>query len=285
MDTTESPIVVGAFRERALAEQAIDELRRAGFRDDEIRSSGKGAMAGGLLETLVNKFSGQGDESIFDALTRQGMPKDEVEYYQHEDEAGNIIVIVQSYGHQQQARDILSRYGVYDARSRPEYIKDAHTVQLREEVLQPHKQPVEIGVVFIRKVVITEERTIVVPVMREELVIERRSIPTSSTGASDSAIQPSNNPDLADYQNQLIGKLIEIDEGEVIRIPIRTEQILIEKRPVVTEELIVSKRNIQESRRFTGTIQREEAHIEREGNVTIHGQGNYVEDVPVRTEQ
>jgi len=284
METAESPAVVGAFRERALAEQAIDELRRAGFRDDEIRYSGKGAMAGGLLETLVSKISGQGDESIFDTLARQGMPKDEVEYYQHEDEAGYPIVMVQSYGHQQQARDILSRFGAYDARSRPDYIKDAHTIQLREEVLQPHKNSVEIGEVFIRKVVITEERTIVVPVMREELVIERRSIPSNSAGAADSAVQPSNNPELADYQDQSIGKLIEIGEGEVIRIPIRTEQVLIEKRPVVTEELVVGKRHIQESRRFSGTVQREEAHVEREGNVTIHGQGNYGEDVPVRTE-
>jgi len=284
METAESPVVVGAFRERTLAEQAIDELRRAGFRDDEIRYSGKGAMAGGLLETLVSKISGQGDESIFDTLARQGMPKDEVEYYQHEDEAGYPIVMVQSYGHQQQARDILSRFGAYDARSRPDYIKDAHTIQLREEVLQPHKNSVEIGEVFIRKVVITEERTIVVPVMREELVIERRSIPSNSAGAADSAVQPSNNPELADYQDQSIGKLIEIGEGEVIRIPIRTEQVLIEKRPVVTEELVVGKRHIQESRRFSGTVQREEAHVEREGNVTIHGQGNYGEDVPVRTE-
>jgi len=59
METTESPIVVGVFRERALAEQAVDELRHAGFRDDQIRYSGKGAMAGGLLETLMSKFSGQ----------------------------------------------------------------------------------------------------------------------------------------------------------------------------------------------------------------------------------
>lgn len=279
METAESPVVVGAFRERTLAEQAIDELRRAGFRDDEIRYSGKGAMAGGLLETLVSKISGQGDESIFDTLARQGMPKDEVEYYQHEDEAGYPIVMVQSYGHQQQARDILSRFGAYDARSRPDYIKDAHTIQLREEVLQPHKNSVEIGEVFIRKVVITEERTIVVPVMREELIIERRSIPSNSAGAADSAVQPSNNPELADYQDQSIGKLIEIGEGEVIRIPIRTEQVLIEKRPVVTEELVVGKRHIQESSRFSGTVQREEAHVEREGNVTIHGQGNYGEDV------
>src|SRR5450756_1042868 len=110
--------------------------------------------------------------------------------------------------------------------------------------------------------------------MREELVIERRSIQTNPANATDPAVGPSNNPDLTDYQDQPIGKLIKIGEGEVIRIPIRTEQILIEKRPAVTEELIVGKRHIQETRRFTGTVQREEAHVEREGNVTIHGQGN-----------
>jgi len=282
METTESPIVVGVFRERALAEQAVDELRHAGFRDDQIRYSGKGAMAGGLLETLMSKFSGQGDGSVFDALTEQGIPKDEIEYYQHEYERGSAIVTVQSYGRQQEASDILSRFGAYDARSRTEYMQDAHTIQLREEVLQPRKHPVEIGEVFIRKVVVTEERTITVSVMREELVIERRSIATDSVDASD---QLSNRPDLPDNQDQPIGKLVEIGEGEVIRIPIRTEQVMIEKRPVVIEELVVGKRHIQETRRFSGTVQREVPHIEREGNVNIRGDNVDVEDVPVRSEQ
>ncbi|TMD81473.1 MAG: YsnF/AvaK domain-containing protein [Chloroflexi bacterium] len=282
METTESPIVVGVFRERALAEQAVNELRHAGFRDDQIRYSGKGAMAGGLLETLMSKFSGQGDGSVFDALTEQGIPKDEIEYYQHEYERGSAIVTVQSYGRQQEASVILSRFGAYDARSRAEYMQDARTIQLREEVLQPRKHPVEIGEVFIRKVVVTEERTITVSVMREELVIERRSIATDSVDASD---QLSNRPDLPDDQDQPIGKLVEIGEGEVIRIPIRTEQVMIEKRPVVIEELVVGKRHIQETKRFSGTVQREVPHIEREGNVNIRGDNVDVEDVPVRSEQ
>jgi len=282
METTESPIVVGVFRERALAEQAVNELRHAGFRDDQIRYSGKGAMAGGLLETLMSKFSGQEDGSVFDALTEQGIPKDEIEYYQHEYERGSAIVTVQSYGRQQEASVILSRFGAYDARSRAEYMQDARTIQLREEVLQPRKHPVEIGEVFIRKVVVTEERTITVSVMREELVIERRSIATDSVDASD---QLSNRPDLPDNQDQPIGKLVEIGEGEVIRIPIRTEQVMIEKRPVVIEELVVGKRHIQETRRFSGTVQREVPHIEREGNVNIRGDNVDVEDVPVRSEQ
>lgn len=285
METTESPIVVGVFRERALAEQAVAELRHAGFRDDQIRYSGKGAMAGGLLETLMSKFSGQGDGSVFDALTEQGIPKDEMEYYQHEYEAGSAIVTVQSYGRQQEASDILSRFGAYDARSRPEYMQEARTIQLREEVLQPRKYPVEIGEVSIRKVVVTEERTITVQVMREELIIERRSISTDSTDSVSTSDQLSNSPDLPDNQDQPIGQLVEIGEGEVIRIPIRTEQVMIEKRPVVIEELVVGKRHIQETKRFSGTVQREVPHVEREGNVNIRGNSVDVEDVPVRSEQ
>lgn len=49
----------------------------------------------------------------------------------------------------------------------------------------------------------------------------------------------------------------------------RSEQILIEKRPVVTEELLVGKRKVQETQRYTDTVQREEARIEREGEVTV----------------
>lgn len=285
METTESPIVVGVFRERALAEQAVAELRHTGFRDDQIRYSGKGVMAGGLLETLKSKFSGQGDGSVFDALTEQGIPKDEIDYYQHEYEAGYAIVTVQSYGRQQEASDILSRFGAYNARSRPEYMQEARTIPLRGEVLQPRTYPVEVGEVSIRKVVVTEERTITVQVMREELIVERRSISTDVTDSAGVSDQLSNNPDLPDNQEQPIGKLVEIGEDEVIRIPIRMEQVTIEKRPVVIEELVVGKRHIQETRRFSGTVQREVPHIEREGNVNMRGNTMDVEDVPVRSEQ
>ncbi len=55
MATTESPIAIGIFRDPTLAEQTIDTLRQAGFRDDEIRVWGQGASAGGFLETLMSK--------------------------------------------------------------------------------------------------------------------------------------------------------------------------------------------------------------------------------------
>jgi len=59
MATTESPIVVGIFRDRSLAEPAIDELRHAGCRADQVRLAGQTAAAGGLLDHLDT----QGPES------------------------------------------------------------------------------------------------------------------------------------------------------------------------------------------------------------------------------
>jgi hypothetical protein len=60
MATPESPVKIGVFRDRSVAEHAVKELRHAGFRDDEIRVWGQGAPTGGFLETLMNKLSGQG---------------------------------------------------------------------------------------------------------------------------------------------------------------------------------------------------------------------------------
>lgn len=42
MATTNSPLVIGVLRDRALVEYAVKELRHAGFRDDEMRVWGQG---------------------------------------------------------------------------------------------------------------------------------------------------------------------------------------------------------------------------------------------------
>jgi len=135
MATTERPIEIGIFRDRTLAEQTVDALLHAGFRDDEIRVWGQGASAGGFLETLLSKWSGQGTEtgSISGSLMELGTPQGEEDYYQHEAEAGRTIVAVRSYGHLQEASDILYRAGAYTAQTNLTH--DLHTVPLREEVL------------------------------------------------------------------------------------------------------------------------------------------------------
>ncbi len=98
------------------------------------------------------------------------------------------------------------------------------------------------GEVEVRKDVTSERRTIEVPVRREEVYVERT--PGSGRSASDARM------------------------GETdVRVPVHEEEVTVEKRPVVTEEVRVGKREVEDTERFTDTVQREEAHVETEGNV------------------
>ena len=127
---------------------------------------------------------------------------------------------------------------------RPARSPREQTVELREEVLQAHKEKVQTGELGIRKEVITEERTLDVPVMREEVVIERR--PVERKPARD-----------------------DIAEGEALRVPVWAEQVQVEKQAVVVEELRIGKHVVEETQQVTDTVRREEARIEREGEVAV----------------
>src|SRR5512144_3301629 len=160
--------VVGAFEDRHQADTAISELRQAGFREDQI-----------AIEEA--RFVG-GSESDRPTVT------------------------VTAEGRYDEATALLRRHGAYDLRTTAHASRTAEgaeRIQLHEEELQAHKQPVETGEVRVRKEVVTEHRTLEVPVQREEVVIERHA-PT--------------------------GVLV-----EEIRIPVSEEQVTVEKRPVVKE--------------------------------------------------
>ena len=128
----------------------------------------------------------------------------------------------------------------------PSGAEDGGRVQLREEELRARKQPVQTGEVQIRKDVVEEQQTIDVPVTREEAVVERRPIEP----------RPADAP---------------VGEGETIRVPLRGEHAEVEKRPVVTEEIEVGKRQVQDTERVSGTVRREDARVEREGDVDVRG--------------
>ena len=254
MAPMENPLAIGVFRDPTLAELTVNALRQTGFRDDEIGVRGQGASTIGFLERIMSKWTGQATEagSISCSLVELGIPQEEADYYQHEAEAGRSVIAVRSYGHRQEASDILFRAGAYTVQT--SLTHDLHSVALRDEVLTVQTQPVEVGEVFIRKEIVTEARTITVAVQREEVVIERRSLRAQGTAPGEP-----------------IGKLVELAAGETIRIPIREEQVIIEKQPIVMEELIVGKRKVQETRHFSETVRREVPHIERVGDVVVHG--------------
>ena len=240
MTTTGSPIAIGVFQDEAQAKQAMADLQQVGFTDDQIRYS-------------VHK----GGAGILDSLTGLGIPQQEASYYNSEFMAGRTVVTVNASDRQQEAFDILSRNGGYNAttamrqstatngQDRTLDTNGAERVQLREEQLQVNKQPVQTGEVGIRKEVVTEQKSINVPVNREEVVIERR--PVSG--------EVSNEP---------------ISEGETIRVPVSEEQVNVSKETVATGEVAIGKRQVQETQQVSEAVRREKAHIEREGDVSIH---------------
>jgi uncharacterized protein (TIGR02271 family) len=270
--TTTQQVVVGVFDDRSQAEQAVDELLQAGFSNDQIRYSGHGASGGGMLEKLKSLFTGQDTGRVYDDLVDLGVSADDASYYQHEFEAGRSIVAVLAGEHMQDATSILARYGGYGASRRfagtGDYTtgtgaaqtgtEDAQRLKLREEQLRVQKQPVETGEARLRKDVVSEQQSMDVPVTHEEVYVERR--PGSG--------QPSDTP---------------IGESETYRVPVREEQVTTSKQTVEKGEVAMGKRQSQETQPVSDTVRREEAHVERSGDVNV--QGSDVGDTTDQTDQ
>ena len=120
-------------------------------------------------------------------------------------------------------------------------------MQLREEELQARKQPVETGQVSLGKEVVEEQKSIEVPVSREEVYVERRPVE-----------RPADRP---------VGEAAE----RTIEVPVREERVETEKQPVVYEEVGVGKREVTETQQVSETVRREEARIDRQGDVNVAG--------------
>src|SRR5436190_739909 len=160
--TNQRSTAVGVFNSHEDASRAVDELKRAGFRADQI--------------SLVGKNE-----------------KGEVE-------SGRFLVTVQAANRYDKAWAIMHRLGAYNhetaaaSTSRTATARatgnvaatrgtgDERTMKLHEEQLNVSKQQQEAGQVRVRKDVVTEHKTVDVPVSREEVVIERH--PASGKASS-----------------------------------------------------------------------------------------------------
>jgi stress response protein YsnF len=63
-------------------------------------------------------------------------------------------------------------------------------------------------------------------------------------------------------------------------VPVREEDVTVEKQPVVSEEVEIGKRAAQEMEQVEGTIRRQETRVEHSGQVPVSGehQHHFVED-------
>ncbi len=132
-----------------------------------------------------------------------------------------------------------------ESAGRPDSPEATRRLRLREEELVARKQSVETGRVHLGKEIVSEERTLDVPVTREEVTIERHPVQR----------RPSDKP---------------IEEtGRTIEVPVRAEQVEVEKQPVVYEEVGVRKDQVTQTKRISDKVRREETRINRVGDVNV----------------
>lgn len=96
-----NPVIHGQLPEPwEPAEEAVEELRRLGFRDEQIGFAAPGGPAAGAnVETLVG----------------MGIPEEQARYYRGEFDQDGILVTVSADDRDQQdeARAVLLRHGAY----------------------------------------------------------------------------------------------------------------------------------------------------------------------------
>jgi len=117
-------------------------------------------------------------------------------------------------------------------------------LQLREEQLEISKELTQLAEVTTHKEVVTEEKTFTVPVSREELVIEKRSLDNNR----------SNND----------GEI-----SEIMRIPLTEEQVNISKDTVKLEDVSIYTNQYEEVEHIEETLKKEKAHIETSGSAAV----------------
>jgi len=124
-------------------------------------------------------------------------------------------------------------------------------VPLVEEEIVTSKHVEKVGEVHVRKEIVTEEKQVTVPVIREVLRVER--VPVShEVRAGDRTF-----------------------EKESYDIPIREEHVTIEKRAVVREEVRIAKDIQQAEETASTTVRRERAEVETMGTVRrVEGPAN-----------
>jgi uncharacterized protein (TIGR02271 family) len=123
--------------------------------------------------------------------------------------------------------------------------EDQDNIELREEELRVEKERVEAGEVRLRKEVVEENKTVDVPVTREEVVVEKRSVGGRRPAAG------------------------EVGENEEISVPVMEEQIQVDKTPVVREEVSLKKQQVQGTRQVSDTVKREEAWVDTSGSAEV----------------
>jgi uncharacterized protein (TIGR02271 family) len=259
--------IVAFFNKKTDAYQAISQLRQSGFSTDQIglmtgdkyESATSGSTRATHDESFWEKvkefFSGESHEEedidYRDTSSGWNWDKKRADYYYNGINAGGALVSVTG-SRSVEARPILEDAGgdlretgfeAVSTNADPDS-EDVRRIQLRGEMLRTYKERVQRGEVRLRKDVVSETKTVQVPVTREELVVER--VPASARTSTG-----------------------EIGTEQEIRVPLSEERVRTEKEPIVTGEVRIGKRTVQNTETVSDNVRHEELRADKDGDVEI----------------
>ncbi|HEX8941340.1 MAG TPA: YsnF/AvaK domain-containing protein [Candidatus Limnocylindrales bacterium] len=123
---------------------------------------------------------------------------------------------------------------------------DAQRIARYEEDLRAEKSRQQTGEVRVGKDVTEEERSMDVPVTREDVQVRRVAVDRPATGKEGA-----------------------FSEGDTVRVPVTAEQVNVSKEPRVVEELEIRKTPRQETQRVSETVRKERFDVDRSGDVEV----------------
>lgn len=285
---------IGTFHTEEETIRKIQELKSQGYDAEDIYAVARDehdiSMVRGRTDVDVQAAEGSwidrfmaflsGEEPVRGALRNMGLTEAECDRYYNEIDNGAILLYVdKDYGNlyaggssivneadENLGPDPLNRTGYvdnthlgsndlyqdelntnkYNVDNRANDDLEERKLRLHEEKLNIDKEAVASGEVRVEKNVIEEEQKVDIPVSREEVYIERRRVDDPSALGETAAA---------------------FEDGESIRIPLTEERLEVTKKPMVSEELIIGKHEVQDTETVRETVKREEADIDRTGEV------------------
>ena len=146
------------------------------------------------------------------------------------------------------ASDVGAGYGMGTAQAGSSVTSDEEIrIPVMEEELTATVRSQEAGAVRVEKDVVTEQRTLDVPVTEERVRVERRIVDRPVSAADTDAF-----------------------EDVVIDVPLRTETVDVQKQARVAEEIVLSKEAVERTEQVTDTVRREEVFVDEDAT-TIQG--------------
>jgi hypothetical protein len=172
--------VAGLFHNELQAEDALDELREAGFSATEIgvataargTDAAKQSNAGNFWSKVGNVFGKrehtESASDLEDSLTASGLSQNQARYFNSSLSEGDILVTVRASGERATiARMILEQAGADTGAGEASLagaisgsVQDERRIELVGEILRVHREQVQRGEVRLRKEVVTEKQSI-----------------------------------------------------------------------------------------------------------------------------